>query len=89
MSNSKINIVPATQTTTVTITSFDVSLRTLELFKTASFIVNTYSDNGIVDRKIISLTQEQYQAWNNNDSYIINLIATELGFTILPNSSSA
>ena len=83
-SEGNVIIKPATITTSVTVTSFNVSCRSLEMFKSASFTVNTFdTDNKFVNRQIITLTQEQYNEWNSNDSYIINLVASELGFVIV------
>jgi hypothetical protein len=40
-------------------------------------------ENGLeLGRTTIDLTTEEYLEWNNNDDYIINLIATRLGFTL-------
>jgi len=84
---SNINIQPFQQTTTNTIQSFNVQCRSLDLFNSASFNVNTYDGSGnFINRQVITLTTEQYLAWQNNDEYIVNLVASELGFTIIPSS---
>jgi hypothetical protein len=84
-------IAPFTTTVTQVITSFTVSCRTLNLFNNASFIVDSLDEkNNLVSRQIVQITPEQYNSWNNNDDYIINLIATILGYTIVtPNPGSA
>jgi len=85
--SSTVQIVPYTQTTTNVITYFTVETRQLVLFETASFNVNTYdANNNLVSRQVISLTNQQYLEWQNQDSYITNLVAQELGFTIAPTS---
>jgi hypothetical protein len=33
------------------------------------------------------MTQEQYLAWNNDDSYVINFVATTLGYIIVQGES--
>ena len=77
-------IQPFTQTTTNVITSFNVSCRSLDLFNNASFTVDSFdSTNKLVNRQVINLTNQQYLDWNNNDEYIINLVAQELGYTIV------
>ena len=79
------NIVPVTQTSEVTISSFVVTCRTLTLFESATFNVDLFDVNGNnIVRKIIELTQEQYLDWNNNDDFIINLVAQQLGFILEP-----
>lgn len=84
------NIQPFTKTTTQIITSFTVSCRTLNLFENAVFVVDSFDNNkGLVVRDLISLTNEQYLEWNNNDEYIIKLVAKELGYTLVGPVTSA
>jgi hypothetical protein len=53
------------------------------MFDSAKFRVDSFDENGnIVDRRIVPITQEQYLAWNNDDSYIVNLMASTLGYTL-------
>ena len=80
---STSNIIP--QQTTTTVCSMRVVCQTINLFQDATFIVDLYNIEGFrVDRQIISITNEEYLAWNNNDSYIMNLMATKLGFILDP-----
>jgi hypothetical protein len=79
------NVIPFVVTTSRTVVKFDVSCQSVSLFNNAVLRVDSYdADNNIVDRQIITLTNEQYLAWNNDDSYIINLVATLLGYVIVP-----
>jgi hypothetical protein len=83
--NTNTPIVPDEIITTKIATSFTVTCRSLELFTTASFLVYLLDQNGgAISSQIINLTTEQYLAWNNNDEYIINLVANALGVTPLP-----
>ena len=83
-------IEPFTKTTTKIITSFTVSCRTLNLFDNASFVVDSFDENNLlVVRDLITLTTEQYLEWNNNDEYIIKLVAKELGYTLVGPVTSA
>ena len=76
-------IAPFIVTTTSTLTSFTVSCRSLVLFTSATFTVDSFDINNIlVSRQIQSITTDQYTGWNNNDSYIIDLMATILGYTL-------
>ena len=78
------NINPFVVTTSRTVVSFSVSCQSVNLFNNAVLRVDSYdADNNIVDRQTITLTNEQYLAWNNDDSYIINLVATLLGYVIV------
>ena len=66
---------PVIKTTTVMITSFAVSVISLELFKSATLSVMFYSDNGsVVDSKIIILKGDDYVMWKDNDQYIIDYV---------------
>ena len=75
-------IVPDVITTTRTATSFTIRCMNLDLFKTASFVASLLDDTGnVIDNKFINLTNEQYLEWQNDDTYIVNLVATTLGVT--------
>ena len=79
------NIQPFVVTTTRTVVSFSVSCQTLNLFTNATFRVDSYdADGNIVDRKFLTMTKDQYLEWNNNDEYVVNFVATELGYVIVP-----
>jgi len=79
------NIVPDVITTSVTTTNFTVECQKLQLFQGATFIVKSFDSVGsLINVKIISISQEEYLNWNNNDDYIINLMATKLGYTTQP-----
>jgi hypothetical protein len=83
MSNFPIVPVVNTTTTTVTIGSFTVRCMSLNLFTTATFLVTTFdTNNSLIGNQTITLTPEEYQAWNNDDSYIVNLVAQQLNFTL-------
>jgi len=76
-------IQPHTIQTTQTVYSFTVNCRSLDLFNNAVFSVDSFDiNNNLISRKVIPITNEQYQGWNNNDSYIIDLMATILGYTL-------
>lgn len=79
------NIQPSTITTTQTITSFTVNCTSLSLFASATFSVLLFDENSsLVSTDKIVLSQEEYLAWQNNDEYIIQLVATKLGFVLVP-----
>ena len=65
---------PVIKTTTVKITSFAVSVISLELFKSATLSVMFYSDSGVVDSKIIILKDDDYMLWKDDDQYIIDYV---------------
>jgi len=83
--NTDVPIVPDEIITKQTAVSFIVTCRSLELFTTASFLVNLMDINRtIISRQLITLTTEQYLEWGSNDDYIINLVASILNVTPLP-----
>ena len=78
-------IEPKTVTTTQTITSFQVKCSALTLFESATFSVFCFDENNtMVSTDKIILSQEEYLTWQNNDEYIIQLVATKLGFVLAP-----
>jgi len=84
MSGINTPIEPYTQTTVNVITSFAVTCRSLTLFVDASFTVDSFDvNNNLVSRQVIPITNQQYLEWNNDDEYIIKLIADTLGYTLL------
>jgi hypothetical protein len=81
---SSAPIEPFVITTTNTVTSFSVSCRSLQLFTNATFTVDSYDINkNLVSRQVVPITNEQYLEWNNNDEFIITLMANILGYTLV------
>jgi len=84
MSNIPTPIQPFLITTTSTVASFTVTCRTLVLFTSATFTVDSFDvNNKLISRQVQPITTEQYVGWNNNDSYIIDLMATICGYTLV------
>jgi len=80
--NTTTPIEPDEVITKKTAVAFTVTCRSLELFKTATFIINLLDiDKNIINTQYITLTNEQYLEWNNNDQYIIDLVASILKVT--------
>ena len=82
---SSSNIQPSVFTTSRTIVSFTVVCENVKLFQDATFRVDSLDAEGnVVNRQYLTMTKEQYLSWNNDDSYVINFVATTLGYTISP-----
>jgi len=65
------------------IVGFDVKLLRLNLFTDATFIVDSYDNTGkITKTDYVTLTPEEYQQWNSDDKFIINIVAERLGYVI-------
>jgi hypothetical protein len=78
--NTNTPIEPDVITTTRTATSFTIKCMNLDLFNSASFLTTLVDSSGFkISNKVINLTPEQYLEWKNDDSYIVDLVATELG----------
>ena len=70
--------------TTKVVRSFTVSCRSLTLFTNATFTVDSFDEkNNLISRQVIPIDQQQYLEWNNNDEFIIDLMAQILGYTII------
>ena len=79
---STSNIQPFAVVTNVT--SFSVTCQDLTLYQSAMFQIQSYDVNDeLVNINYMTLTTEEYLEWNNNDTYIINLAASKLGYTII------
>jgi hypothetical protein len=90
MSAPPTPIQPFVITTSSTVTSFTVACRSLTLFNSATFTVDSFDiNNNLISRQIQSITPEQYLQWNNNDEFIVNLMATNLGYVITNPQPSA
>jgi hypothetical protein len=76
-------IQPATITEVKTVSKFFVHVASLELFKSVTLAVSLMDNTGHhVANKVITVEGAEYQAWNNDDQYLINLVAQKLGFTL-------
>ena len=84
MSESNQNIQPTIQTTSVTITSFTVEINKLILFTSANFRVLLRNVEGnVVNIVFVNMLGDDYARWSNNDEYVYQFIAEQLGFTLL------
>lgn len=77
------NIVPATQTNVVVITSFFVQVISITLFLKAELRVDMFDESKIrVNSCVIEMKGEDYANWNNNDEYVYEFVANQLGYTL-------
>jgi hypothetical protein len=84
-SSDKIPVEPYNLVRTHVITSIDIRIVNLILFKSVTLAVGLYSANGYVcDNRTFEISGDEYLAWNNDDSYLINLVMTKLGVTPVP-----
>jgi hypothetical protein len=80
-----VNIVPAQQTNTYTVTSFRMTVTRVVLFTSVSVNVQLLDASGnLVGVQNFDYTGDQYQQWTNNDQTLVNMVAQSLGFTVEP-----
>jgi hypothetical protein len=75
-------IIPKEDSVTKIITGFAVTVQNLILFTSADLIVHLYSDNNVVESKLLVLTGNNYTDWSkgSGDQYVIDYVASALGF---------
>ena len=78
------DIVPAETTITNTVVRFEVFINDLVLNTSASFKVWLYDVQGkLFEVKLITMIGEDYTNWGNDDQYVLQFVASQLGFTLL------
>ncbi len=78
-----VEITLATITEVKTVKYFKVHVVGLNLFTSVTLAVTLYDaqGNGVGNRSY-TLTGDEYLGWNNDDQYLVNLVAQKLGFTL-------
>ena len=77
------NVVPHDFTTSTTVTSFSIQNCSIQLFSGASVDAFMYDQNGkLYSMQRVVIDQEEYLQWNNDDTYIVDLVATKLGLVV-------
>lgn len=77
------NITPVNKTVTKTITRFSLDIIELIFNTSARFRVSQYDvDNKLIEGINVTIEGEEYTNWRGDDTYVINLIAQKMGFTI-------
>lgn len=73
----------ATITETKTVTHFKVDVVSIELFKCVHLNATLLGENGSwVGNRSFTLAGDEYLGWNNDDQYLINVVAQKLGFNL-------
>ena len=77
-------IAPFNEITTKTIVRISIDIAKLELSVSATFRVSLYDPNdSCVSNKYVTLEGQDYLNWGNDDKYVLNYIAKELGLTLM------
>jgi hypothetical protein len=88
LNDNRIVVEPYELIRVKTVTSIDMRIIALELFKSVTVSVAMYADDGYVcDNRVLEISGDEYLAWNNNDQYLVNLVCTKLGLTPVPASA--
>jgi hypothetical protein len=83
MADPTTPIVPSEKTTSVSLTGIKVTVRSVDLFHNATFMVDIMDSTGNLNsRQVVGISTEEYYQWKNDDYYILNLMATKLGFVL-------
>ncbi len=70
------------ETKTSVVTSFIPEVISLEFNKSVTVLVTMYNaQNSPVGNKTLVIDGAEYQAWLNDDNYLINLVASKIGMT--------
>lgn len=84
-SSTPANIVPFVITNTQTASSFSVQVLSLELFTSVNLFVRVLDNTGnTIETKIIFMGGDDYQNWLNDDTFVLDFVATTLGTTVVP-----
>ena len=78
-------IVPVDKTTTKTVVRFALDIIELVLNTSATFRVITYDiDGASIDTQFVVLEGAAYSNWGSKDEYVVQYVANQLGFVIVP-----
>lgn len=65
------------------IKSFSMTILSVELYKSVSIVVSLYDINdNMVNSKMMYIEGEEYEQWGTSDTYLVQLVATKMGFTL-------
>ena len=78
------DIVPVDKTTTKTVVRFALDIIELVLNTSATFRVINYDiDGASIETQYVVLEGTAYSNWGNNDEYVVQYVANQLGFTLV------
>jgi len=80
-----ISVVPSPYVKPViNITKIQIRVANLELFTSVNIIVILLDNNDYIDTVSYILEGTDYTSWNNDDTYIVDYVLTQLGLTQTP-----
>ena len=79
------HIVPKEKVTKQIIGGFEIQNIELNLFKSAQITSRILDENGnMIDISFITMVDEDYKKWGEDDNYILDFVASKLGYIIEP-----
>ena len=82
------NIVPVESTQTVISNRMTIRVLNVVFGSSMEVIASIVQDNGTVTQNYhFVISGEEYNAWGADDEYMVNLIATKAGVTLVPNEN--
>lgn len=60
----------------------------VKLFKEAYVYVDMYSGQQLLQQTAVVLNEDEYKAWAADDTYILEVVMSKLGFALEPNVES-
>jgi hypothetical protein len=79
MDTTFVNVEDSPYIITNTINRVAINISKIDLFKSVTIAASLYNDKKLLANKIITLTGAEYDAWGNNDQYIIDITLEKLG----------
>jgi hypothetical protein len=80
-----MNIVPHEVVSTEVASRIDIRIMRVELFTQVDLHVTVLSSNGkIINSQMLTLKDDDYKSWSNDDSYLYTYAANKLGYTVAP-----
>jgi hypothetical protein len=71
---------------TVTISSFAVSVSNIVLFKSVTLDVRLFNaNNNLVNAFPLTLVGDDYAKWGGDDTYLYQYVANKMGYSVLSN----
>lgn len=79
MNEIKVNIQDSAYVKTNTIDNVLIKITNVQLFKSVTVVASLFENNKIIDNKVVMIEGTDYNAWSNDDNYIVNFVLNKLG----------
>ncbi len=79
MNEIKVNIQDSAYVKTNTIDNVLIKITNVQLFKSVTVVASLFENNKIIDNKVVMIEGADYNAWSNDDNYIVNFVLNKLG----------